>query len=209
MLLNLEKKVKDKISKLEIQKQILIKNLTKGLDSQMKLEDLIDIHDEIRHSKINIRINKILSLIFILLISVNPIFIVAALYSIIAIFIEVSNISENKKRIKRSSYKYCTKKGLEAKLRVTEKQNTEMRNTIYEQRNQIKKYAKIIDEINYVKELENNINNENFEKLKELYTEIPKLAFNSNSEYKNYLSYNDEKFKDDVISSKILSKRKI
>lgn len=209
MLLNLEKKANDKILKLESQKQIVIKNLTKGLDSQMEIEDLIDIHDEIRHSKINIRINKILSLIFILLISINPVFVVAALYSIIAIFIERSNISENKKIIKRSSYRHCTKKGLEAKLRVAEKQNVEMRNTISEQRNQIKKYAKIIDEINYVKELEKNINNENFEKLKELYTEIPVLAFNSNSEYKNYLSYNDEKFKDDIISSKILSKRKI
>mgnify|MGYP004610296961 FL=1 len=81
--------------------------------------------------------------------------------------------------------------------------------TIKNNNNIINKYKKIANEIDYIKELKNNVkkNNDDYCKLlKDLYKTVPVLAFKSSEEYQNYSSYDDEFIKNEIIESKILSK---
>lgn len=208
MLSILEKKAKDKILNLKNENKKISKVLTENLNLQMELKDLIEAHEQLKQSKDNKIIYLILDIIFILLININPIFIIATLYATIAIFIEKDNIKEIKKFIESSDYKYYSQEGLEREYNITENRTNKIKKNISNKKNKIKEYSKIIKEIKHVRDLEKNVNDKNFEQLEELYMAVPALAFNSKEEYKNYLSYEDEKFKNDIIKTKILSKKK-
>lgn len=208
MLSILEKKAKDKILNLKNENKEISKVLTENLNLQMELKDLIEAHEQLKQSKDNKIIYLILDIIFILLININPIFIIATLYATIAIFIEKDNIKEIKKFIENSDYKYYSQEGLEREYNITENRTNKIKKNISTKKNKIKEYSKIIKEIKHVRDLEKNANDKNFEQLEELYLAVPALAFNSKEEYKNYLSYEDEKFKNNIIKTKILSKKK-
>jgi len=208
MLLNLEKKVDQKILEIGNEKGKLASRLTKNLELEIEINELLDAYDDIKKSKKDMIIYAILSVISILLISTHPIFIVGAIYTVIATLIERSNIKENKSRIFNSDYKYSKKqRNLEKKLLKVELRKDEIKKLIYSENRKMEKYQKIQEEIQYVKDMQNNVNDENFKLLKDLYSEVPVLAFDSNEEYKNYLSYDDEFIKDEIINSKILSKK--
>ena len=70
------------------------------------------------------------------------------------------------------------------------------------------KYKKNIEEIIYVKSIKSNVSKDSmkYKELKELYSVVPILAFDSKKEYDNYLSYDNEFIKDEIINSKVLSK---
>lgn len=208
MLLNLEKKVDQKILEIGNEKGKLASRLTKNLELEIEINELLDAYDDIKKSKKDMIIYAILSVISILLISTHTIFIVGAIYTVIAALIEKSNIKENKARISNSEYKFDkSKENLENQLFRTELRKEEIKKLISLEKKKLKKYQKIQEEIQYVKDMQNNVNDENFKLLKDLYSEVPVLAFDSNEEYKNYLSYDDEFIKDEIINSKILSKK--
>ena len=150
----------------------------------------------------------ILSAVSILLISIHSIFIIGSIYMAVAAFIEKSNIKENKQLIANSEYKFDkSRENLEEQIIKNDLKRQEIKKLISSEKKKMEKYKKIQEEIQYVKDIQNNVNDENFKILKDLYSEVPLLAFDSKDEYKNYLSYDNEFIKEELINSKILTKK--
>lgn len=209
MLSHLEKKTKDKILNLENEKKEFSTLLKNNVNLQMELEELIDAYEQLKKFKTAKNISLILDIIFLLLIHIDPIFIGLILFVTMAFFAEKDIINELKKFIKNSNFKNYKQENLEIEYDRIEDYNNKIKEVISNKVIAIKKYQKIIEEIKYVRDLEENIDNKNFEQLKELYFAVPVLAFNSEKEYKNYLSYDNEFIKDEILNSKILNKHKI
>lgn len=209
MLSVLEKRVSDKILNIEGKKNKLLNRLNNALELEAEIRDLIEAHDNIKKSKKEMIIFIILSIVSSLLISVQPIFIGAVLYFIMGLFSEKSNIKENRERISKSYCKFSKDKdNLEKQFSKIVSIKEDLRKNIISENQKIKKYQKIKKDIEYVKGLENNINDNNFNMLKELYSSVPILAFSNKEEYNNYLSYNNDFIKNELIESKILSKKR-
>lgn len=207
MLSILEEKVNDKIIKIGRKKDKLSRKLTSNFELELEINELLDAYDDIKKSKKDMILYAILDIILVLFIF-DPLCTVGAIYMTIAFLIERSNIKENRSRIFNSDYMYSkNQENLEEKLLKVELRKEEIKKLIYSENRKMEKYQKIQKEIQYVKDIQNNVNDENFKILKDLYSEVPVLAFNTNEEYKNYLSYDDEFIKDEIINSKILSKK--
>jgi len=205
MLSILEKRVNNKISKIIKEKNKISSRLNDTFEIELEINELLDAYEDIKKSKKYIILYFILNLIFTFLISIHPIFTIGMIYMIIALCVEKSNINENKKFINSSEYKYCkNKENLEEQLVKIELRKKEIKKLISIEVKKIKKYQKLKEEIEYVRSLENNINDENFNLLKDLYSAVPVLAFNTKNEYDNYLSYDNEFIKDEIIKFKIL-----
>lgn len=208
MISILENKVEKKLLQIANKKGKLSNRLTKNLELEIEINELLDAYDDIEKSKKDMFLYIILSAVSILLISIHSIFIIGSIYMAVAAFIEKSNIKENKQLIANSEYKFDkSRENLEEQIIKNDLKRQEIKKLISSEKKKMEKYKKIQEEIQYVKDIQNNVNDENFKILKDLYSEVPLLAFDSKDEYKNYLSYDNEFIKEELINSKILTKK--
>lgn len=212
MLSILEKRVNEKILKIGRKKNKLANKLTNILESELEINELIDAYDDIKRSKRVMIIYFIAIIISILLMSISSGFSFMTIYMIITSLVEKGNIKENKKRISNSEYKFCkNKEDLDKQLQKIEVNKNEIKQLISLENINLNKYRKIKKEIGFVKELENSVVDENdgkFYMLKDLYLSVPLLVFDTVKEYNNYMNCDNQFRKGEMISAKILSKRK-
>lgn len=211
MLNKLEKKVNEKIfiNKKDIKE--LKKKYNVNLKQEILIRNLLENIENIKESKKIIKTISFLIIVFgIISITVTPISLILLIFGIIAYKNEKGIINDNLEEIINSDYIGSKKEeDLNKELYNTLYKNCIIEDKIKNNNNVINKYKKIVNEIDYIKELKNNVqkNNDDYCKLlKDLYKTVPILAFKSSEEYQNYSSYDDEFIKNEIIESKILSK---
>ena len=211
MLNKLEKKVNEKIfiNKKDIKE--LKKKYNVNLKQEILIRNLLENIENIKESKKIIKTISFLIIVFgIISIIVTPISLILLIFGIIAYKNEKGIINDNLEEIINSDYIGSKKEeDLNKELYNTLYKNCIIEDKIKNNNNVINKYKKIANEIDYIKELKNNVqkNNDDYCKLlKDLYKTVPILAFKSSEEYQNYSSYDDEFIKNEIIESKILSK---
>lgn len=211
MLNKLEKKVNEKIfiNKKDIKE--LKKKYNVNLKQEILIRNLLENIENIKESKKIIKTISFLIIVFgIISITVTPISLILLIFGIIAYKNEKGIINDNLEEIINSDYVGSKKEeDLNKELYNTLYKNCIIEDKIKNNNNIINKYKKIANEIDYIKELKNNVqkNNDDYCKLlKDLYKTVPVLAFKSSEEYQNYSSYDDEFIKNEIIESKILSK---
>ena len=211
MLNKLEKKVNEKIfiNKKDIKE--LKKKYNVNLKQEILIRNLLENIENIKESKKIIKTISFLIIVFgIISITVTPISLILLIFGIIAYKNEKGIINDNLEEIINSDYVGSKKEeDLNKELYNTLYKNCIIEDKIKNNNNVINKYKKIVNEIDYIKELKNNVqkNNDDYCKLlKDLYKTVPILAFKSSEEYQNYSSYDDEFIKNEIIESKILSK---
>lgn len=211
MLNKLEKKVNEKISINEKDIKELKKEYNVNLNQEMLIRNLLENMANIKDAEKKKNILSILIVFFgITSITMTPISLILFIFGIIAYKNEKGIIVDNLEEIMHSDYIGSKREfDLNSELYSTMYKNCIIEDKIKDNNNRINEYKKVKDEINYVKELKNNIQKKDDDyckQLKDLYQTIPVLAFESAEEYKNYSTYDDEFIKNEIIESKILSK---
>ena len=210
MLDKLEQKINEKILEEKNNIKNLKKEYNKNLDQELCIIELLNNMDNIKKSKRKKSIIMLLNMItMVTSIIINPWFLSILVLLMITYYDENSIIKENLNNIKNSEYSGSKKeKDLKESLndKIIKNNNIKERMNIIGYR--MNKYKKNIEEIIYVKSIKSNVSKDSmkYKELKELYSVVPILAFDSKKEYDNYLSYDNEFIKDEIINSKVLSK---
>ena len=210
MLDKLEQKINEKILEEKNNNKNLKKEYNKNLDQELCIIELLNNMDNIKKSKRKKSIIMLLNMItMVTSIIINPWFLSILVLLMITYYDENSIIKEKLNNIKNSEYSGSKKeKDLKESLndKIIKNNNIKERMNIIGYR--MNKYKKNIEEIIYVKSIKSNVSKDSmkYKELKELYSVVPILAFDSKKEYDNYLSYDNEFIKDEIINSKVLSK---
>lgn len=211
MLNKLEQKVNNKILEGKNENNKLKKEYNENLKQEISIRNLLDNIENIEKSKKRKRIIGILNIMALITsITVTPWILMMLLFLVISYMNEQNIIKENMKEIKNSDYTGSKREtDLKASLYTYVSNDFTIKEKIKDNNEKIDKYNKINEEIDYVKHLKLNVkeyNDDYFKLVKNLYKKIPALAFNSEKEYKNYLSHDNEFIKEEILNSKILSK---
>ncbi len=205
MLNKFEKKVDEKISINIENKRKLKKEYDINLNQEIIIRSLLENLKIIKETKKKKNILSILIVIFGIASIMTPFSLILFILGIIGYKIDEKRINDNFQEIINSDYIGSkNEKDLNKELYNTLYKNCIIEDKIKNNNNRINEYNRIKTKINYIKELKNNDNY--CKQLEEVYQTIPVLAFNSLEEYKNYLSYDDEFIKNEIIKSKILTK---
>lgn len=212
MLQILENKVKEKINDGRIRSNKLKTKLQICERNEIEIRNLLGNYKNINDSKKRKKIIYLLTVLATFLMLVNPWFSLANIYLIFALINENLEIKDNFEQIINSDYKNLKdEKSLKKSLYEVVKKEYNINEQIRINNNQIDKYKKVNNDIEYVKNLEKKDKQQgdlNFNLLKDLYSTLPILAFDTKEEYNNYLSYDNEFIKDEIINSKILEKKR-
>lgn len=210
MLDKLEQKINDKILEEKNNIKNLKKEYNKNLDQELCIIELLNNIDNIKKSKKRKNIILLLNIITAAAsIIINPWLLSILLLLMITYYNENSIIKENLNNIKNSEYSGSkNEKDLKESLNDKVIKNNNIKERMNKIGNRINKYKKNLEEIIYVKSIKSNVSKDDmkYKELKELYSVVPILAFDSKKEYDNYLSYDNEFIKDEIINSKVLSK---
>lgn len=210
MLDKLEKKINNKILEEKNNIKNLKKEYNKNLDQELCIIELLNNIDNIKKSKKRKNIILLLNIITAAAsIIINPWFLSILLLLMITYYNENSIIKENLNNIKNSEYSGSkNEKDLKESLNDKVIKNNNIKERMNKIGNRINEYKKNLEEIIYVKSIKSNVSKDDmkYKELKELYSVVPILAFDSKEEYDNYLSYDNEFIKDEIINSKVLSK---
>ncbi len=210
MLDKLEQKINDKILEEKNNIKNLKKEYNKNLDQELCIIELLNNIDNIKKSKKRKNIILLLNIITAAAsIIINPWLLSILLLLMITYYNENSIIKENLNNIKNSEYSGSkNEKDLKESLNDKVIKNNNIKERMNKIGNRINEYKKNLEEIIYVKSIKSNVSKDDmkYKELKELYSVVPILAFDSKKEYDNYLSYDNEFIKDEIINSKVLSK---
>ena len=210
MLDKLEQKINDKILEEKNNIKNLKKEYNKNLDQELCIIELLNNIDNIKKAKKRKNINLLLNIITAAAsIIINPWLLSILLLLMITYYNENSIIKENLNNIKNSEYSGSkNEKDLKESLNDKVIKNNNIKERMNKIGNRINEYKKNLEEIIYVKSIKSNVSKDDmkYKELKELYSVVPILAFDSKKEYDNYLSYDNEFIKDEIINSKVLSK---
>lgn len=210
MLDKLEQKINDKILEEKNNIKNLKKEYNKNLDQELCIIELLNNIDNIKKSKKRKNIILLLNIITaVASIIINPWLLSILLLLMITYYNENSIIKENLNNIKNSEYSGSkNEKDLKESLNDKVIKNNNIKERMNKIGNRINEYKKNLEEIIYVKSIKSNVSKDDmkYKELKELYSVVPILAFDSKEEYDNYLSYDNEFIKDEIINSKVLSK---
>ena len=210
MLDKLEQKINDKILEEKNNIKNLKKEYNKNLDQELCIIELLNNIDNIKKAKKRKNIILLLNIITAAAsIIINPWLLSILLLLMITYYNENSIIKENLNNIKNSEYSGSkNEKDLKESLNDKVIKNNNIKERMNKIGNRINEYKKNLEEIIYVKSIKSNVSKDDmkYKELKELYSVVPILAFDSKKEYDNYLSYDNEFIKDEIINSKVLSK---
>lgn len=210
MLDRLEKKINNKILEEKNNIKNLKKEYNKNLDQELCIIELLSNIDNIKKSKKRKNIIVLLNMITaVASIIINPWFLSILVLLMITYYDENSIIEENLNNIKNNEYSGSkNEKDLKESLNDKVIKNNNIKERMNKIGYRINKYKKNLEEIIYVKSIKSNVSKDSmkYKELKELYSVVPILAFDSKKEYDNYLSYDNEFIKDEIINSKVLSK---
>lgn len=211
MLEKLEQKVNNKLLEIKNQNILLKKIHNANLERELLVRNLLDNIENIKNAKKRKKIYSILSVITLITsITVTPWILILLSFLVIACINENTIIKENQKEIKNSDYVGPkNEQTLKSDLYTYVYNNSMIEEKIKNNNLKKDKYNQVNEEIDYVKQLKFNIkeyNDDYFKLIKELYKTVPILAFEDELEYKNYLSYDNEFIKEEILNSKILTK---
>ena len=163
MLNKLEKKVNEKIfiNKKDIKE--LKKKYNVNLKQEILIRNLLENIENIKESKKIIKTISFLIIVFgIISITVTPISLILLIFGIIAYKNEKGIINDNLEEIINSDYIGSKKEeDLNKELYNTLYKNCIIEDKIKNNNNVINKYKKIVNEIDYIKELKNNVQKNN------------------------------------------------
>lgn len=210
MLDKLEQKINNKILEEKNNIKNLKKEYNKNLDQELCIIELLNNIDNIKKSKKRKNIIVLLNMITaVASIIINPWFLSILVLLMITYYDENSTIEENLNNIKNNEYSGSkNEKDLKESLNDKVIKNNNIKERMNKIGYRINRYKKNLEEIIYVKSIKSNVSKDDmkYKELKELYSVVPILAFDSKKEYDNYLSYDNEFIKNEIINSKVLSK---
>lgn len=204
----IEKKIKEQeLKRLDYQNQ---KNMINKEVNQVN--ELITYYDDIKMNKKVMVISLLFDLGSFFLIPILPeVGLSLSIFLTCAVFGAQSGIKENKRVINNSDYlgnKDYKSLNKQFQLLDVEKQNIDKLMNTLDQSNKL--YSNLKDRIDYFKERMDSTNSLfdcTYNELYDLLRKNPILAFDSEDEYKNFMTY-DSETQNNIISSKILIKRK-
>ena len=183
-----------------------------------KLEQNIELFNDIKKNKINIMIGLIVAGCitigsFLLPALPNIIYIISSIICGASIINEYDTLKSNKRYLAYDNIDANKDNYIEL-VDSYNKLNNKLNSieSILKTKNEsVTEYAEIRSNITAIREYQSTLNGNStdFKKASEYFTERPELVFDTEEEYDNYKSYNDSFIKKELVKNKLLEKRRI